>query len=72
STVFVTTAPENLSKIEKLAADYSFFCARIGTTGGHRLEILVDGESFISAPLEELRMPWASALEANLHGEVLA
>jgi phosphoribosylformylglycinamidine synthase len=72
STLIVTTDPKNLSEIDAMAGQYNFFSARIGTTGGHRLEILVDGESFISASLEELRMPWASALEANLHGEVLA
>ena len=34
---------------------YSFFAARIGTTGGERLEINVDGEPFISASIAELR-----------------
>ena len=72
STLIVTTDPKNLSEIDAMAGQYNFFSARIGTTGGHRLEISVDGETFISAPLEELRKPWASALEANLHGEVLA
>jgi phosphoribosylformylglycinamidine synthase len=72
STILVTTHPSHFSKIEALAAEYSFFAARIGTTGGHRLEISVDGEPFISTPLASLRKPWASALEATLHGEVTA
>jgi phosphoribosylformylglycinamidine synthase len=72
STVLGTTDHSNVSAIEKLAAEYSFFVARIGATGGNRLEIAVDGEPLISAPLEELRKPWASALEANIHGEVMA
>jgi phosphoribosylformylglycinamidine synthase len=72
STVFVTAHPDNIEKIETLAGEYSFFVARIGTTGGTRLEITVDGEPFISAPLADLRKPWASALEATLHGEVMA
>ena len=72
STVIVTTDPENLSEIDAMASQNNFFSARIGTTGGNRLEILVDGETFISAPLAELRTLWASALEANLHDEVLA
>ena len=72
STLIVTTHPSNISAIEKLAAEHNFFSARIGATGGSRLEISVDGESFISAPLAELRTLWASALEANLHGEVTA
>jgi len=72
STVLVTTHPSNLSKIEKLAGEYSFFAQRIGSTGGDRLEISVDGEPFISAPLTKLRKPWAASLEATLHGEVMA
>jgi phosphoribosylformylglycinamidine synthase len=72
STVLVTTHPSNASAIERLAGKYNFLAARIGSTGGHRLEISVDGEPFISAPLASLRKPWASALEATLHGEVTA
>ena len=72
STVILTTADENFAEIEKLATDSSFFCARIGTTGGDRLEIAVYGEAMISAPLSELREPWAKALEAALHNEVTA
>jgi phosphoribosylformylglycinamidine synthase len=72
STVLVSAHPHNVSKIEALAPEYSFFTARIGSTGGQRLEIAVDGEPFISAPLADLRKPWASALEATLHGEVTA
>jgi phosphoribosylformylglycinamidine synthase len=72
STILVTTHPSNVSDIGKLAAEHNFISARIGTTGGNRLEISVDGDSFISAPLAELKTLWASALEANLHGEVTA
>ncbi len=72
STVLVTTHPSNVSAIQKLAGQHNFFSARIGTTGGGRLEICVDGDSFISAPLAELKTLWASALEANLHNEVPA
>jgi phosphoribosylformylglycinamidine synthase len=72
STILLTTDPKNLSEIDAIAGQHNFFSARIGTTGGNRLEISVDGQSFISAPLAELRTLWASALEANLHGEVSA
>jgi phosphoribosylformylglycinamidine (FGAM) synthase-like enzyme len=72
STMFVSTDSSNVSAIEKLAEKYSFFAARIGITGGHRLEISVDGQPFISAPLDALRKLWASALEATLHDEVPA
>jgi phosphoribosylformylglycinamidine synthase len=72
STVFVTAAHGNVSEVEKLAAEFNFFSARIGTTGGNRLEITVDREPFISAPLADLCQPWASSLEATLHDEVTA
>ena len=72
STVLVTTHPSNVAVIGKLASEHNFLSARIGTTGGRRLEISVDGDLFISAPLAELQTLWASALEANLHGEVIA
>jgi phosphoribosylformylglycinamidine synthase subunit PurL len=72
STVIVTAKASNVEEIEKLADEYSFFAAWIGTTGGKRLEISVDRQPFISASLEELREPWADALEAALHNEVLA
>ena len=72
STIIVTTDHSNLSEIDAIAGQDNFFSAHIGTTGGSRLEITVDHESFISAPLSELRTLWASALEANLHNEVTA
>ena len=72
STMLVSTHPSQISAIEELATNYNFFVARIGATGGERLEISVYHEPFISAPLEDLRKPWASALEATLHGEVTA
>jgi hypothetical protein len=68
--VLLTTDSSNVSEIEKLAGEFNFLAARIGTTGGQRLEISVDGEPFISAPLADLRKPWANSLEATLHGEV--
>jgi phosphoribosylformylglycinamidine synthase subunit PurL len=72
STVLITTVHENISGIEKLATEFSYVCARIGTTGGNRLEISVYGDVLISAPLSELREPWARSLEAALHNEVTA
>jgi len=72
STMLVTAHPSQVSTIEELAGEFSFFAARIGTTGGDRLEINVYKQPMISAPLAELRKPWASALQATLHGEVTA
>ena len=72
STMLISAPAHNVAAIEKIAGELSFFSARIGTTGGRRLEINVDGQPFISASIEELRTPWATALEATLHGEVPA
>jgi phosphoribosylformylglycinamidine (FGAM) synthase-like enzyme len=72
STVFVTAEPGDVDEITRVAAEHNFHAVRIGTTGGSRLQINVDREVFISAALDELRNPWAHALETHLHGEVLA
>jgi phosphoribosylformylglycinamidine synthase subunit PurL len=72
STVFVTTAPDHVAEIERLAREHNLIAARIGTTGGNRVEITVDREPFISASIDELREPWATALESSVHGEVHA
>jgi phosphoribosylformylglycinamidine synthase len=72
TTVVVTADPDHVSEIEKIAEHFEFNFARIGTTGGDRLEISVYGDAFISASVEELRAPWGSSLEAALHNEVTA
>jgi phosphoribosylformylglycinamidine synthase len=72
STVLVTSDPRHTAAVEELAEKYGYFAARIGVTGGTRLEINVYKQPMISAPLVSLRNPWASALEATLHGEVIA
>jgi phosphoribosylformylglycinamidine synthase len=72
ATTMIVTAPKShVAEIETLAEGYSFIAARIGTTGGERLEITVDREPFISASLAELRAPWAESLEAMLHDQVV-
>jgi phosphoribosylformylglycinamidine synthase subunit PurL len=72
STLLVTAQPEHVSEIEELAGEYSFNVARLGTTGGSALEISVDRQKFISAPLMALGTSWAESLEATLHDEVPA
>ena len=72
STVIVSAEPSQIGAIEELADHFGFHSARIGTTGGDKLNISVYGDVFISAPLAEIRKPWAESLEATLHGEVSA
>jgi phosphoribosylformylglycinamidine synthase len=72
STIVATTHPDNVEEVESLAREHGFLAARIGTTGGPRLEISVDREPFVSISLDALRKPWAESLQATLHDEVLA
>jgi phosphoribosylformylglycinamidine synthase subunit PurL len=72
TTVLVTADPGRVAEIDAMASERNFLCARIGATGGKQLEILVDGEPFISAPLSALQALWANSLEVNLRGEGLA
>jgi len=72
STVFVTADAGHIGAIEQLAGEYGYNAARIGTTGGDRLNLSVYGNTFISATVDELRRPWAHALESALHEEVTA
>ncbi|HEY3706850.1 MAG TPA: phosphoribosylformylglycinamidine synthase subunit PurL [Terracidiphilus sp.] len=72
STVLLTCDPSQVSAIEELADEFSFYTARVGTTGGDRLEITVYGDTFVSASVDDLRKPWATTLESALHEEVLA
>ena len=72
TTVLVSTDASQIGAIEELADNYGFNVARIGTTGGDRLEIKIYGDTFVSASIEELRTIWAKSLEATLHDEVTA
>ncbi len=72
STVILSADPEKVAEIQEIAEHFKFNIARIGTTGGDRLEIAVYGDAFIAAPVSEFREPWARTLEAALHNEVTA
>ena len=72
TTVIVTAKAGDIEAIEELADEFSFFAARIGTTGGNKLEISVEKQPFVSATLEELKQPWSASLESALHNEVTA
>jgi phosphoribosylformylglycinamidine synthase subunit PurL len=72
STVLVTCEANQVDAIEDFADRYGYYAARIGTTGGDRLEISVYKQTIISASVASLCGPWSSALEANVHGEVTA
>jgi phosphoribosylformylglycinamidine synthase len=72
STMLISAPHQHVAEIEHIAGELNLLAARIGTTGGRRLEISVDGQAFISTSIEELRTPWVIALEATLHNEGMA
>ena len=72
STVLLTADPGKISEIQDIGEHFKFNVARIGTTGGDRLEISVYGDLFITASISELHEPWARSLESALHNEVTA
>jgi phosphoribosylformylglycinamidine synthase subunit PurL len=72
TTILASADASQVAGIEELADNFGFNVARIGTTGGDRLEIKVYGDTFVSASIEELRSTWAKSLEATLHDEVTA
>lgn len=74
----VVTCPESLvPKVQAIAErKYAIKVHRIGHTQRHLLEIGLNAQPVISAPISDLEQPWATALESNLHdqtaNEVLA
>jgi phosphoribosylformylglycinamidine synthase len=72
STILLSADPGKVSEIEELADEQGFIAARIGTTGGDRLEIAVFGNPFVSASLVELHSIWSSSLESTIHEEIRA
>ena len=74
--VLATCSPENLDPLRKLARPYGIWVNRVGQTIADNLQIGVSGETAISTTIEELKEPWDTSLESNLHdqtaNEVLA
>jgi phosphoribosylformylglycinamidine (FGAM) synthase-like enzyme len=72
SAVVVTCDPSAVARIERITEEEvgSIFAQHIGATGGSRLTIPYnDGE--VDAPLTELQISFASALESKLAEEVI-
>jgi phosphoribosylformylglycinamidine synthase len=66
SRVLIST--ERPHEVETVAAAHNVPALRIGTTVSGRLEIRNRQTPLIDCPLEELRRPWASALERAIGG----
>ncbi len=72
SAVVVSCAAANVAAITAVASQFGLFVLRIGETGGTSLDFNIDGEHVFSIPIQELREPWAKALESALYDEVTA
>src|SRR5262249_16055180 len=61
-----------LPRIQQIAADPELFADVLGETGGDRLEIRIDGQVVVSAPVAELNDAYEGALEKALRTEAAA
>jgi phosphoribosylformylglycinamidine synthase subunit PurL len=66
SRVVISCDPNRTADIEKLAIQHNLRVSRLGKTSAGTLEIRVDGEFAVQAPVSELKSAWASALEGAL------
>ncbi|MDW8106542.1 MAG: phosphoribosylformylglycinamidine synthase subunit PurL [Armatimonadota bacterium] len=60
--VIISAAPEHASAVAELAAAYGLACYRIGTTGGERLRIALQGQTVIDLPLADCRAAYEGAI----------
>ena len=71
SRVVISCDPIHLPRIKQIAEDHDIFADVLGETGSGQVEIAVDGQSVISATIEELRQSYEGALEKALKTETL-
>jgi phosphoribosylformylglycinamidine synthase len=66
--VIVTVAPGQRPALEQLAKDKGVPLRVIGTTGGSRIQISVDGAAAIDSGVEEAEQMWSAALGRYFRG----
>jgi phosphoribosylformylglycinamidine synthase len=64
--IIVSVSPEGESSLAKLAATHRVPLAKIGTTGGSRITVAVDGHPLLDAEAAELKALHSDALETLL------
>jgi phosphoribosylformylglycinamidine synthase subunit PurL len=69
SRVVVSCDPVHLARIQQIAEEYGVFADVLGETGSDQVEISVDGESIISASVQELQDAYERALGKMLRTE---
>ena len=65
--IVVSVEPEGEGSLAKLAATHRVALTRLGTTGGARTLVQVDGASVVNVPAEALKGIYSSALERALN-----
>ena len=69
SRVVISCDPASTEDIKKRVESFGLRAERIGQTINHNLEISVNGEVRVSAPVSELKQVWATSLQSALHVE---
>jgi phosphoribosylformylglycinamidine synthase len=64
--ILVSVSPEGESSLATLCATHRVPCAKIGTTGGSRITLAVEGRPLLDAEASELKGLYADALETAL------
>ena len=63
SRVVASCPPAGVEAVMARAASKGVPCAAIGTVGGERLAVKVDGEAAVDLPVSEIRMAWDNGLK---------
>jgi phosphoribosylformylglycinamidine synthase subunit PurL len=69
SRVLVSCDRQLLSRIQEVAGKHGVAAEVIGETTAANLEIVVDGQTVVSAPVSQLKSAWEGALAKALHTE---
>jgi phosphoribosylformylglycinamidine synthase len=72
SRIVVSCDPAVVPRIKQVAVKYDLLADEIGTTGGDRIEIKLDGKAMVSSTIAELNDVYESALEKALRTEPAA
>ena len=69
SRIVLSCDQNRVGRIKQIAVQYGLSAEIVGNTVPEKLEIRIDGEVSVSAPVSHLKQRWADALEDALHTE---
>jgi phosphoribosylformylglycinamidine synthase len=69
SRILISCDQNHVERIKQIAIQFALSAEIVGNTVPEKLEIRIDGDAYVSAPVSQLKQVWASALEAALHTE---